>query len=161
MSVGRPSLQAFHENPCIPIVPRHSVIPSLAVRAYRGGRVSKNSTLALRPPEVDGRFSIHDGVILFMTTRNDGIATESVHGWGVYSITAEGWTYGYRLLSASSSEGRSAFFGCAASTMSPFTMERSNCRFRRTRRCLPKHGLAVAAAAPAPNRKSHAGIQVQ
>jgi hypothetical protein len=53
---------------------------------------------SLRPPEVDGRFSIHDGVILFMTTRNDGAATESVHGWGVYSITADGWTYGYRHL---------------------------------------------------------------
>jgi len=53
---------------------------------------------ALRPPQVEGRFSIHDGVILFMTTRHDGSTVESIHGWGVYSITADGWSYGYRHL---------------------------------------------------------------
>lgn len=53
---------------------------------------------AMRPPQVEGRFSIHDGVILFMTKRTDGPTTESTHGWGVYSITPEGWNYGYKHL---------------------------------------------------------------
>lgn len=52
----------------------------------------------LRPPEVEGRFSIHDGVILFMTKRSDGSILESVHGWGEYTIDARGWTYGYQRL---------------------------------------------------------------
>lgn len=53
----------------------------------------------LRPPHVDGRFSIHDGVILFMTSRKDGnVVVESVHGWGEYTIDARGWTYGYQHL---------------------------------------------------------------
>lgn len=53
----------------------------------------------LRPPLVEGRFSIHDGVILFMTARKDGnVIVESVHGWGEYTIDARGWTYGYQHL---------------------------------------------------------------
>lgn len=52
-----------------------------------------------RPPQVDGRFSIHDGVILFMTSRKDGnVIVESVHGWGEYTIDERGWTYGYQHL---------------------------------------------------------------
>lgn len=55
---------------------------------------------ALRPPDVEGRFSIHDGVILFMTTRKDGGTIESTHGWGHYRIERTGWTYGYHHLEA-------------------------------------------------------------
>ena len=33
-----------------------------------------------------------------MTMRKDGETIESTHGWGEYSITEDGWNYGYHYL---------------------------------------------------------------
>ncbi len=63
----------------------------------------------LRPPVVEGRFSIHDGVILFMTVRHDGPAVETTHGWGAYRIDSDGWTYGYDHLETASGSGDGPF----------------------------------------------------
>jgi hypothetical protein len=47
----------------------------------------------LRPPQVDGRWSNHDGVVLVVYSRRD--AGEAVAGYGTYRITADTWSYGY------------------------------------------------------------------
>lgn len=59
----------------------------------------------LRPPQVDGRFSIHDGVVLFMTMRTDLPVPETVVGYGTYTIDGRGWTYGYTHLETIRAQG--------------------------------------------------------
>jgi hypothetical protein len=59
----------------------------------------------LRPPQVEGRFSIHDGVILFMTLRRDQPIAETVAGYGSYRIDSQGWTYGYTHLETLGAQG--------------------------------------------------------
>ena len=55
----------------------------------------------LRPPQADGRWSNHDGVVLF-TLHRTGTA-ESNMGWGVYEMTADTW--GYRYLHMQTTSG--------------------------------------------------------
>jgi hypothetical protein len=47
----------------------------------------------LRPPQADGRWSNHDGHVLFMLHRAD--SAESTMGYGVYEMTADTWGYRY------------------------------------------------------------------
>ena len=47
----------------------------------------------LRPPQADGRWSNHDGVVLFMLHRAD--SAESTMGYGAYEMTADTWSYKY------------------------------------------------------------------
>jgi hypothetical protein len=47
----------------------------------------------LRPPQADGRWSNHDGIVLFMLHRAD--SAESTMGYGVYEMTADTWSYRY------------------------------------------------------------------
>ena len=54
----------------------------------------------LRPPQADGRWSNHDGVVLF-TLHRFGTA-ESNMGWGVYEMTADTWGYRYHHMQTTS-----------------------------------------------------------
>lgn len=47
----------------------------------------------LRPPLVDGRWSNHDGAVLFMLHRTD--TSESRMGYGVYEMDDKTWSYRY------------------------------------------------------------------
>jgi hypothetical protein len=58
----------------------------------------------LRPPQADGRWSNHGGVVLF-TLHRFGTA-ESNMGWGVYEMTADTW--GYRYLHMQTTSGPAA-----------------------------------------------------
>ena len=55
----------------------------------------------LRPPQADGRWSNHDGVVLFVLNRTD--TGDSNMGYGVYEITPDTW--GYRYLRMQSTSG--------------------------------------------------------
>ena len=47
----------------------------------------------LRPPQIDGRWSNHDGVVLVIYTRRD--TNQTMAGYGTYQMTANSWSYGY------------------------------------------------------------------
>jgi hypothetical protein len=47
----------------------------------------------LRPPQIDGRWSNHDGVVLVVYGRRDTGLTTS--GFGTYRITPDTWSYQY------------------------------------------------------------------
>jgi hypothetical protein len=47
----------------------------------------------LRPPQIDGRWSNHDGVVLVVYGRRDTGLTTS--GFGTYRITPDTWNYQY------------------------------------------------------------------
>jgi hypothetical protein len=47
----------------------------------------------LRPPQIDGRWSNRDGVVLVVYSRHD--SGETFAGYGNYKITADTWSYGY------------------------------------------------------------------
>jgi hypothetical protein len=49
----------------------------------------------LRPPQVDGRWSNHDGVVLFMVHRTTSDSVYSQSGFGTYQMDASTWSYGY------------------------------------------------------------------
>jgi hypothetical protein len=53
----------------------------------------------LRPPQVDGRWSNHDGVVLVIFGRRD--TGQTTAGYGVYRITADTWSYGYTRMQRS------------------------------------------------------------
>jgi hypothetical protein len=53
----------------------------------------------LRPPQVDGRWSNHDGVVLVVYGRRD--TGQTTAGYGVYQITADTWSYGYTRMQTS------------------------------------------------------------
>ena len=55
----------------------------------------------LRPPQADGRWSNHDGVVLFMLHRAD--SAQSNMGYGIYTMTADTW--GYRYLRMQNTTG--------------------------------------------------------
>lgn len=55
----------------------------------------------LRPPQVDGRWSNHDGVVLVIYGRRD--TGQTTAGYGVYRITADTWSYGYTRMQTSTS----------------------------------------------------------
>jgi hypothetical protein len=50
----------------------------------------------LRPPQADGRWSLHDGVVLFTLHRAD--SAESSTGYGEYRMDASTWAYGYTRM---------------------------------------------------------------
>ena len=50
----------------------------------------------LRPPQVDGRWSNHDGVVLAVFSRRD--TGQSSAGFGVYQMTTDTWSYGYTRM---------------------------------------------------------------
>ncbi len=47
----------------------------------------------LTPPMVDGRWSNHDGAVLFMLHRTD--TSESTMGYGIYQLDDKTWSYRY------------------------------------------------------------------
>ena len=49
----------------------------------------------LRPPQVDGGWSNHDGVVLFMVHRTTSDSSWSQSGYGRYQMDASTWSYGY------------------------------------------------------------------
>ena len=53
----------------------------------------------LRPPQIDGRWSNHDGVVLVVYSRHDSGLTSA--GYGTYRITADTWSYGYTRMHTS------------------------------------------------------------
>src|SRR5687768_11161318 len=56
----------------------------------------------LRPPQADGRWSLHDGVVMFMLHRAD--RAESSGGYGVYRMDATTWSYGYTRMQRTTGE---------------------------------------------------------
>jgi hypothetical protein len=50
----------------------------------------------LKPPQADGRWSLHDGVVMFILHRAD--RAESSAGFGVYRLDATTWSYGYTRM---------------------------------------------------------------
>ena len=52
----------------------------------------------LRPPQADGRWSNHDGVVLFMLHRTTGDSAFSQSGYGTYQLDARTWSYGYSRI---------------------------------------------------------------
>jgi hypothetical protein len=61
----------------------------------------------LRPPQIDGRWSNHDGVVLVVYGRQDTGLTTS--GYGTYRITADTWGYGYtRMVTSTAPAGGQA-----------------------------------------------------
>ena len=49
----------------------------------------------LKPPQADGRWSNHDGVVLFLLHRKSADSAESTMGYGIYRMDAETWSYRY------------------------------------------------------------------
>ena len=47
---------------------------------------------------MEGRFSLHDGMVLFMTMRKDVPVPETAVGYGAYRFETQGFTYGYSYL---------------------------------------------------------------
>jgi hypothetical protein len=79
----------------------------------------------LRPPQADGRWSNHDGVVLFVLHRAD--TAESTTGYGVYEMTADTWGYRYtRTQTTSGPLGGPFKFNVAqpAQTMRSFKIRR-------------------------------------
>jgi|GEM_PF-1056949 len=56
----------------------------------------------LRPPQVDGRWSNHDGVVLFMVHQMTGDSVYSQTGYGTYQMDASMWSYVYSRMEAMS-----------------------------------------------------------
>jgi hypothetical protein len=54
----------------------------------------------LKPPQADGRWSLHDGIVLFTLNRAD--SAESSTGYGVYRMDATTWSYGYTRMQRTS-----------------------------------------------------------
>jgi len=49
----------------------------------------------MRPPEMTGRWMVHDGVVMAIRHRDGPKSFESTAAWGEYRITATEWIYGY------------------------------------------------------------------
>ncbi len=49
----------------------------------------------MRPPDMTGRWMVHDGVVMAIRHRDGPKAFESTAAWGTYRITATEWIYGY------------------------------------------------------------------
>ncbi len=49
----------------------------------------------LRPPQIDGRLSERDGMILIMMSWSRPETRKFFYGYGTYSLTDSTWTYGY------------------------------------------------------------------
>lgn len=51
--------------------------------------------VVMRPPEMTGRWMVHDGVVMAIRHRDGPTSFESTAAWGEYRITATEWIYGY------------------------------------------------------------------
>ena len=51
--------------------------------------------VVLRPPEMEGRWMVHDGLVMATRHRNGPDGFESTAGYGEYRWGAMTWTYGY------------------------------------------------------------------
>ena len=49
----------------------------------------------MRPPEMTGRWMVHDGIVMAIRHRNGPKNFESTAAYGEYKITADEWIYGY------------------------------------------------------------------
>jgi hypothetical protein len=49
----------------------------------------------MRPPEMTGRWMVHDGIVMAIRHRNGPKNFESTAAYGEYRITADEWIYGY------------------------------------------------------------------
>ena len=49
----------------------------------------------MRPPEMTGRWMVHDGIVMAVRHRNGPKNFESTAAYGEYQITADEWIYGY------------------------------------------------------------------
>ena len=49
----------------------------------------------MRPPDMTGRWMVHDGVVMAIRHRDGPNSFESTAAWGTYRITATEWIYGY------------------------------------------------------------------
>jgi|TARA_B110000263_G_C15102365_1_gene415918 hypothetical protein len=49
----------------------------------------------LRPPEMDGRWMVHDGLVMATRHREGRDGFESTAGYGTYAWGPSSWTYGY------------------------------------------------------------------
>lgn len=49
----------------------------------------------MRPPEMTGRWMVHDGVVMAIRHRDGPKSFESTAGYGEYRITDTEWIYGY------------------------------------------------------------------
>jgi hypothetical protein len=49
----------------------------------------------MRPPQMTGRWMVHDGVVMAVRHRDGPVSFESTGAWGAYRITATEWIYGY------------------------------------------------------------------
>ena len=47
------------------------------------------------PPEMDGRWMIHDGIVMAVRHRNGPMSFESSADYGAYTFTDTEWSYGY------------------------------------------------------------------
>jgi hypothetical protein len=56
----------------------------------------------LRPPQIDGRWSNRDGVVLVIFHRTTGQRTDTTSGYGVYQMDAGTWGYRYDHMETSS-----------------------------------------------------------
>jgi len=54
----------------------------------------------LKPPQADGRWSLHDGVVIFLLHRSD--SAESSMGYGEYKMDAGTWAYRYTRMQRTS-----------------------------------------------------------
>jgi hypothetical protein len=52
----------------------------------------------LHPPQIEGRFSLHNGIVLFMTMRKDVAIPETSVGYGTYHFEPGLFTYGYSYV---------------------------------------------------------------
>jgi hypothetical protein len=50
----------------------------------------------LQPPEMDGRWMVHDGMVMAIRHRDGADGFESTAGYGAYRWGPMSWTYGYR-----------------------------------------------------------------
>ena len=60
----------------------------------------------LRPPQIDGRWSNHDGVVVVVYSRHDTRQTSA--GYGTYRITPDTWSYIYTRMHNSSAPASGA-----------------------------------------------------
>jgi hypothetical protein len=60
----------------------------------------------LRPPQVNGRWSNHDGAVLFMVHRTTSDGDYSQFGYGTYQMDASTWSYDYAHMETSSGPSR-------------------------------------------------------
>jgi hypothetical protein len=80
----------------------------------------------LRPPQIDGRWSNRDGVVLVVYSRHD--SGEMFAGYGTYRITADTWSYGYtRRHTSNAPAGKPATVAMAepGGEMRPFKISRA------------------------------------